>query len=227
MATILLELFDQERLRTKRLYKKNARFVDFVPTPSYKIPTPAPLFAGVAFHWYSGDHFEALDLVRQKFPGKKLILSESCIEYSRYDSADTVRNAVRLSHEIIGDLNHGMTAFYDWNILLDEKGGPNHAGNFCQAPFLYDTHRRELMPQVLQKHIEHFSHFIAPQSVRIGWSKCTEQIDVTAYKRTDGKLVVVILNKEDETKEINLRLNDLLAKVTVQPQGIITGVIVP
>lgn len=35
----------------------------------------------LAFHWYSGDHFEALDLVRQKFPDKKLILSEACIEY--------------------------------------------------------------------------------------------------------------------------------------------------
>lgn len=186
-----------------------------------------PLFAGVAFHWYSGDHFEALDLVRQKFPGKKLILSESCIEYSRYNSADTVRNAVRLSHEIIGDLNHGMTAFYDWNILLDEKGGPNHAGNFCQAPFLYDIQREELMPQVLQKHIEHFSHYISPQSVRIAWSKYTDEIDVTAYKRTDGKIVVVMLSKVDKEKEINLRWKDLGAKLTLPPQGIVTGVIVP
>lgn len=30
------------------------------------------MIAGTAFHWYSGDHFEALDLVRQQFPDKSL-----------------------------------------------------------------------------------------------------------------------------------------------------------
>ena len=42
------------------------------------------MVAGVAFHWYSGDHFEALDLVRRRFPDKKMIISESCIEYSKF-----------------------------------------------------------------------------------------------------------------------------------------------
>lgn len=45
------------------------------------------MIAGTAFHWYSGDHFEALNLVRQQFPDKKLILSESCLEYNKFDSA--------------------------------------------------------------------------------------------------------------------------------------------
>ena len=32
-----------------------------------------------------------------------------------------------------------MTAFYDWNLLLDEQGNhTNHVGNYCHAPFLYD-----------------------------------------------------------------------------------------
>lgn len=57
---------------------------------------------GIAFHWYSGDHFEALDLVRRKFPDLKMIVSESCIEYSKYGAADERKNAERLSHEIIG-----------------------------------------------------------------------------------------------------------------------------
>ncbi len=28
------------------------------------------MVTGVAFHWYSGDHFEALDLIRQRYPDK-------------------------------------------------------------------------------------------------------------------------------------------------------------
>ena len=89
-------------------------------------PETDGLVAGAAFHWYSGDHFEALDLARRRFPDKKLIISESCIEFSKFGGEDALQSALRLSHEIIGDLNHGMTAFYDWNLLLDERGGPNH-----------------------------------------------------------------------------------------------------
>lgn len=68
----------------------------------------------------------------------------------------------RLCHEIIGDLQAGMCAFYDWNLLLDEKGGPNHVGNYCHAPFLYDTAEHKLMPQKTQEQFYMFSHLSFP-----------------------------------------------------------------
>lgn len=180
------------------------------------------MVAGVAFHWYSGDHFEALDLVKSKFPDKKMILSESCIEYCKFGADDSIKNALRLSHEIIGDLNHGMTAFYDWNILLNEKGGPNHVGNFCHAPFLYDTVQKKLLPQLILQHFEHFSHYLVKGSVRVGYSKYTESIDVTVYKRPDESLVLVLLNKNDSSMPVNIRLNEQLAQIVLFPESITT-----
>ena len=97
------------------------------------------MITGAAFHWYSGDHFEGLELVHRLYPDMKLIMSESCLEYSIFDEKNINSVTNRLCHEIIGDLQAGMCAFYDWNLLLDEKGGPNHVGNYCHAPFLYDT----------------------------------------------------------------------------------------
>lgn len=181
------------------------------------------LVAGAAFHWYSGDHFEALDLVRRLYPDKKLIISESCIEYSKFGSEDAAKQAMRLSHEIIGDLNHGMTAFYDWNLLLDESGGPNHAGNLCLAPFLYDTKQKKLLPQLVQRHFEHFSQYIVPGSVRIGCSKYTSELDVTAWKRPDGVIAVVILNRGAESQTICLRLNGQAASCELPAGSIATG----
>ena len=70
------------------------------------------MIAGIAFHWYSGDHFESLDYLRRKFPDKKMILSEACIEYSKYSADDYLTNAQKYAHDIIGNLNNGMTAFY-------------------------------------------------------------------------------------------------------------------
>lgn len=183
------------------------------------------MVAGVAFHWYSGEHFEALDLVRKCFPDKKMIVSESCIEYYKFNEGDVINAALSLSHEIIGDLNNGMTAFYDWNLLLDEKGGPNHVGNFCHAPFLYDTVNKKLMPQLTQQYFEHFSHYLVPGSVRIGFSRYTDQMDVTAYKRPDGSMAVIFLNKTKEILSVNLRVNGQLAETVLYPESITTGII--
>lgn len=183
------------------------------------------MVSGVACHWYSGDHFENLSLLCRQFPDLKLIISESCIEYSKFDSEDSEVNAGRLSHEIIGDLNHGVTAFYDWNLLLDEKGGPNHVGNYCQAPFLYDTKNKILIPQLLQKHFAHFSQYIEKGATRIGFSRYTDALDVTAYKNPDGKIAVVILNRSEEELPVVLRVNDEIAKLTMKPGAICTGMI--
>ena len=200
----------------ERVYERICEIVD---------DSTRDMVAGIAFHWYSGDHFEALELVRNKFQDKKMIISESCIEYSKFEEADVISGALRLSHEIIGDLNHGMTAFYDWNLLLDEHGGPNHVGNFCHAPFLYDTVQKKLMPQLLQQHFEHFSHYLCPGSVRIGYSKYTEQVDVTAYQNPDGKKVVVMLNKSKEILPVNMRMQGEVAEFLLYPESITTGII--
>jgi glucosylceramidase len=42
---------------------------------------------------------------------------------------------------MINDLNRWTVGWIDWNLLLDEQGGPNHVGNFCSAPFLADRPR--------------------------------------------------------------------------------------
>lgn len=186
----------------------------------------ADMVSGVACHWYSGDHFENLDLLRQCYPELKLIISESCIEYSKFAAEDEFANAARLSHEIIGDLNHGVTAFYDWNILLDEKGGPNHVGNYCQAPFLYDTVNKKLMPQKIQEHFWHFSHFIHPGARRTVFSRYTDKADVAAFVNPGGNLVFVMLNRSGEQIPVNLRLSGQIVSFILDAHAIYTGEII-
>lgn len=186
-------------------------------------PVSEGLVAGAAFHWYSGDHFEALELLRRRFPDKKLILSESCIELFKFDRRDSITAAQRMAHELIGDLNHGMTAFYDWNLLLDERGGPNYVENYCLAPFLYDTGAKKLMPQLIQQYFAHFTHDLLPGSVRIAHTRYTEDIEVTAWRRPDGALAVVLLNRAEHPVPVNLRLEGEVASFLLYPSSITTG----
>lgn len=200
----------------ERLFERASHLID---------DTTKGMVAGAAFHWYSGDHFEALELTRQKYPDLKLIISESCIEYKKYAAGEEWENAERLSHEIIGDLNHGMCAFYDWNLLLDEEGGPNHVGNFCHAPFLYDRRQKSLLPQKIQRCFAHFSSHILPGAKGIGFSKYTDLLDVTAFQNPDGSIVAIILNRSSKEVPVTLRLEGALAQITALPRSISTGVI--
>lgn len=96
---------------------------------------------------------------------------------------------------------------------MDEKGGPNHVENYCHAPFLYHRASGELLPQRTQRQYYHFSHNIVPGSVRIGFTKYTEQLDVAAYRTPEGKIVVICLNKGAEMLPINFRMQGKVAEV--------------
>ncbi len=180
------------------------------------------MITGIAFHWYSGDHFEALAYIRERFPDKKLILSEACIEYSKYGAEDYLANAQKYAHDIIGNLNHGMTAFYDWNLLLDEVGGPNHVGNFCDAPYLYNIKEGKLLERNTLAYIRHFSHFIQPGATWLGTSRYTDKIDVTAFENEDGTIHAVLLNREKEKKDLVLRMEGAAAKLYLPAESIMT-----
>ena len=183
------------------------------------------LVAGVAFHWYSGDHFEALQLIHDAAPDLKLISSESCIERCFFGKERQLDNAMRMAHEIIGDLNHGMTAFYDWNLLLDEAGGPNHVGNYCDAAFLFDRKKQELISLPYRDVYWHFSHFIHQGARRIGMTRYTEKLDVTAAENPDGTIAAVLLNREEDSRRVILRMRDQIAELVLPPESMTTAVI--
>ena len=163
-------------------------------------------------------------MIRERFPDKKILLSEACIEFSKYSAAEHLKNAQKYAHDIIGDLNAGTSTFLDWNLVLNEQGGPNYVGNFCDAPFLFDTSVGKLMEQELQGYLWHFSHFLTPGAMRIGISKYTETIEATAFQ-TDEQITVVLLNRTTEPLDLYLRIQNVCAPLTLPPQSIATGAI--
>lgn len=82
--------------------------------------------SGLAFHWYTGDHFENIEICRQMFPQLLLFHTEGCTGFSNFNKDEEVKNAEIYAHDILGDLNAGVNAYMDWNLILDNKGGPNH-----------------------------------------------------------------------------------------------------
>ena len=169
-------------------------------------PEMDSLIAGVAVHWYSGDHFEALQLIHHAFPGKRIVFSEACIEYLVVEGQNQLTNAQMYGHELIGNLNNGLDTFLDWNIILDQNGGPNHAGNYCDAPIICDLRTGRWAKNLSYYYIGHFSKYIKPQAKRIGYSKFSQELEITAVKNPDGSLCAVIMNPQDKDISFVLRI---------------------
>ena len=169
--------------------------------------TTCKMLEGIAFHWYSGDHFENLDLVKRLYPHMKLILSESCLEYRIIEGNAIEEAGLRLCHEYVQDLSHGTQAFYDWNLLLDERGGPNHVNNLCHAAFLYHTKTGELMPQKILDYLSALSRAVRPGSRRILFSSFSDRFEVAAFRTGDREVTALVLNRSDKLSPINLRMH--------------------
>lgn len=213
LADIEIFIWDHNK---ERAFERAAAILD---------PQTQPMVTGVACHWYSGDHFENLELLRRNYPDLKLIISESCIEYNKFDKNADTANAVRLAHEILGDMNHGVSAFYDWNLLLDQNGGPNHVGNYCHAPFLFDTESKVLHPQLLLSYFALCAQAVRSGSVRLVCSRCTCDCDAAAYRRPDGRLSVILLNRSSQPLALFLRLNGQITPITIPPYELMTCLI--
>lgn len=177
---------------------------------------------GIAFHWYTGDHFEALSEVRREFPDKELIFTEGCVEYSRYTAQDPIFYAEKYAHEIIGDFLAGANAFMDWNIYLDKQGGPNHVGNYCDAPVMCDTQKDTVDVKLSYYYIGHFSKFIKPGARRILVSRFTSDIETLAFDNPDGETVMIVLNREDRDVTFSIYDGEKHAGITAKAHSIMT-----
>ncbi|MHB8127730.1 MAG: glycoside hydrolase family 30 protein [Mobilitalea sp.] len=179
---------------------------------------------GVAFHWYSGDHFESIQVTHEAFPTKELIFTEGCVEYSRFDT-NQLRNAQMYAHDILGNLNSGMTGSIDWNIILNEKGGPNHVNNNCDAPIMVDTENDTFEVKLSFDYIGHFSRYIQKGAKRIAFSKYTDQLEMTAFKNKDNSLVLVMLNSKDSDIPVTVDVGDKIFQTVIKGNTIVTAVI--
>ena len=174
---------------------------------SLKVEGTSKYVAGLAFHWYSGDQYNNIKTIAEKYPQIDLMFTEGCVEGGPRDGAWFTGE--RYAHNIINDLKSGTTKWIDWNIVLDMQGGPNHVGNYCDAPILADEKTGTLHFQSSYYYIGHFSRFIQPGAVRVDAEinsmmtpatvsgHLTDEAETLAFKNPDGSIILVITNRTE------------------------------
>jgi glucosylceramidase len=184
---------------------------------------------GIGFHWYepwSGGEpmYDNVKLVNESYPNTNLFFTEGCKEAFDLSKTGNWQLGEKYGSNMIHDFNNGMVGFTDWNILLDETGGPNHVGNFCFAPIHGNTKTGELIYTNEYWYIGHFSKFIKPGAKRIAASASRSQLLTTAFKNPDGKVAVIVMNQSGSKTNYFLWVNGKAAELTSLPHSISTTI---
>src|SRR5215510_8335757 len=190
-------------------------------------PEAARFVWGIGFHWYepwSGGEpmFDNVRLVRDTFPDKHLIFTEGCVDSFDATRIGEWKFGEQYARSMINDFNNGTVGWTDWNVLLDEQGGPNHVQNFCFAPVHANTKTGELTYLSSYYYIGHFSKFIQPGAKRIASSPSRSQLLSTAFLNPDGKVTTVVMNPTDKEASYWLWVSGNAAEVKSLPHSIQT-----
>jgi glucosylceramidase len=190
-------------------------------------PEAAKYAWGIGFHWYedwsgADQVFQNVGKVAESFPNKNLLFTEGCNGPFKMENINSWKLGERYGRSMINDFNNGTVGWTDWNVLLDEIGGPNHVKNYCFAPIHADTRSGQLIYTNAYYYIGHFSKFIKPGAKRIISSASRSPLLTTAFKNEDGKTAVVVMNSGDQEMPFHLWVAGKAAPVKSLPHSIMT-----
>ena len=203
---------------------------DLLPHRAHTIlgdPDAAQYVWGVGFHWYEtwagGEPmYGNVADVDAAYPDVKVLLTEACVEGFDAERYQDWANAERYGDAIVNDLNAGAVGWIDWNILLDETGGPNHVGNLCFAPIHADRRTGELIFTPTYSYLGHFAKFIRPGAVRLSSTSTRSSLQVTSWRNPDGTLATVVLNLGDAPVTYRMSIGTEEGSVTIPARAIQT-----
>jgi glucosylceramidase len=133
----------------------------------------------------------------------------------------------RYARNIIVSINHWLRGWIDWNVVLDQRGGPNHVGNFCGAPIMIDTESKQVYYTPIYYILAQFSRTIRPGDKAVQTEKILDRLDNDALHAcatiNDKKLLTVqLLNTTKEPLEFSLQIDEQYAIIKMIPNSVQT-----
>jgi len=133
----------------------------------------------------------------------------------------------RYARNIIVSLDHWVSGWVDWNIVLDKDGGPNHVGNFCGAPIMIDTKTQEVYYTPIYYVLAQFSRTIRPGDKAVRTHRTLDGLESDALHASatineDALLSVQLLNTTKNAIEYSLQIADRYAGITIPANSVQT-----
>jgi len=164
---------------------------------------------GSAFHLYAGD-IAALGQLHDAYKDKNVYFTEQYTASSGDFGGDLKWH---LKNVIIGSMRNWSRNALEWNLANNETYGPYTPGgcNTCKGALTIGT---GVTRNVAYYIVAHASKFVPAGSVRIG-SNLTTTLQNVAFKRPDGKKVLIVENDGATAATFNIKFNGKWAVTTL------------
>jgi glucosylceramidase len=172
---------------------------------------------GTAFHWYSGDQFQNVATTHDNFPSKHLLATEEA-EGLPMGNWSTGQN---YAHDIIGDLSNWAEGWVEWNLVLDQNGLPRHDPyTGCASSVYIDFNNDSVHYCPSYYYLAHFSKYLRPGAVRLSCVSTNPNLQATAFRNVNGRIVVVALNNTAAAISFKIKQGTQIVKPTIPAHAI-------
>lgn len=120
-------------------------FPSWFDTMYKSYPESEKFIDGHAVHWYWDQYITVKNIQKtyEKYPNKLIISTEACNGDKPWNVHKPVIGDWKRGEDYVIDilesLNHFTNGWIDWNMVLDEEGGPNYVKNFVDSPVVVNS----------------------------------------------------------------------------------------
>lgn len=210
--------FQTAKLTTKIIiYDHNADRPDY-PISILNDPDARQYIDGSAFHLYGGS-IQALSDVHNAFPEKNLYFTEQWVGAPGYFSKDIPEHVNKL---IIGATRNWCKNVIEWNLASDTQYTPHTDRGGCNICLGAITIQGDSVTRNPAYYvIAHAAKFVRPGSVRIASNRVLGLNDV-AFKRPDGKVVLIVINNGDSVQKFDIWYHDQIFQSSLNAGSVAT-----
>ena len=209
--------FRKEGITTKIIiYDHNPNRVDY-PIEVLKDSAARAYVDGTAFHMYEGK-VDAISEVHNAYPDKNLYFTEQWVGAPENFSNELNWHIKTL---IIGATRNWCKNVIEWNLAADRKQDPHTKGGCFNCLGAITIDGSSVIRNPAYYIIAHASKFVVPGSERIG-SNLSETLPNVAFRRPDGKMVLIVLNDTEAKTSFYIRYHDVYVKATLPEKAVAT-----
>ena len=212
-------VFSGEGITAKIIvYDHNCDKPDY-PMNIYKDPDAAKYVDGAAFHMYAGT-IDAMTTVHDAFPEKNIYFTEQWVGAPGNLAGDLAWHIKTL---VIGATRNWSRNVLEWNMASDPSYDPHTSGGCDKCLGTVTINGNGFTKNPAWYILAHCAKFVRPGSVRIA-SNMPVGLPNVAFKTTDGKIVVIVLNDSGISKKFNLQINGKTASLSLDKGAVATCV---
>jgi glucosylceramidase len=172
---------------------------------------------GVAWHGYAGEP-DAMTTVHNAYPEKNAYWTEGG---SMVTDADFDTNWAKWSATYAQIFKNWSRCAVAWNLVLNEKGGPNLGPFSCGGVVTVNSKTQELTRSGLYWALAHYARNVRRGARVIATTAPRSAVEHVAFMNPDGSFVLVLANQGAE-REVNFSFQAKSTTFTMPQNSVVT-----